>query len=154
MKNIRLAALSIASALVVVLGAVPAEAVTTTSWQNQVFDQSNKERKAKGVKVTKRSACLDKYTKSWIKNVYEDNKLTSDDHRTSGSLLKVLKKCGYSTIGENLAMGQTSGKEVVKDWMGSSGHRKNLLNKKFSVIGVASIKKGGKWWTVQLLAGK
>lgn len=154
MKNIRLAALSLASALVVVLGATPAQAISTDNWEKQVFTQSNKERKARSIKVTARSACLDKYTASWISNVYADGALTSDDHRSSASLLKVLKKCGYTSIGENLAMGQTSGTEVVSDWMGSSGHRANLLNKKFSVMGVASVKTGGKWWTVQLLAGK
>ncbi|KQY59463.1 hypothetical protein ASD11_07835 [Aeromicrobium sp. Root495] len=152
MRNLRI--ITCAVALVVGLGISPAQAISTDNWEKQVFSQSNKERKERGIKVTARSACLDKYTKSWISNVYADGKLTGSDHRGVASLIKVMTKCGYTTIGENLAMGQTSGYETVTDWMNSPGHRANLLNKKYSVMGVAAVKHGGRWWTVQLLAGK
>lgn len=152
MRNLRI--ITCAAALVVGLGMSPASAISTDNWGKQVFSQSNVERKAHSAKATTRSSCLDSYTKSWLSVVYKDGTLTSSDHRSSASLIKVMKKCGYMRIGENLAMGQTSGYEVVQDWMNSSGHRANLLNKKFTAMGVASVKHGGKWWTVQLLAGK
>ncbi len=34
----------------------------------------------------------------------------------------------YYTIGENLAIGQTSAEEVFNGWMNSEGHRKNIMN--------------------------
>ena len=39
-------------------------------------------------------------------------------------------------IGENLAGGQTSPKQVVQAWMDSKTHRDNILSKKFNEIGI------------------
>ncbi len=51
------------------------------------------------------------------------------------------RKAGYEwwTIGENIAEGQTSVKEVVTTWMGSPGHRKNILNPDFRELGVGLV---------------
>jgi hypothetical protein len=46
-------------------------------------------------------------------------------------------KYGYTTAGENLAMNFISSKEVVNAWLNSETHKKNLLYKDFSEIGVA-----------------
>lgn len=44
----------------------------------------------------------------------------------------------YITIGENLAMGDfKDDKTLIDAWMASSGHRANILNKKYTEIGVA-----------------
>ncbi|WP_018751316.1 CAP domain-containing protein [Paenibacillus sanguinis] len=42
----------------------------------------------------------------------------------------------YKYAGENLGKGQRSAEEVVKDWMNSPGHQKNILNPDFKLIGV------------------
>ena len=39
-------------------------------------------------------------------------------------------------LGENLAGGQTSPKQVVQAWMDSKSHRDNILNPKFTELGV------------------
>lgn len=39
-------------------------------------------------------------------------------------------------LGENLAGGQTSPKQVVQAWMDSESHRENILNPKFTELGV------------------
>lgn len=39
-------------------------------------------------------------------------------------------------LGENLAGGQTSPRQVVKAWMDSESHRENILNPKFTELGV------------------
>jgi uncharacterized protein YkwD len=49
------------------------------------------------------------------------------------------KNAGYSylMIGENLALGQfASAKEIVDAWMASPGHRANILNTRYSEIGI------------------
>lgn len=38
--------------------------------------------------------------------------------------------------GENVATGHTSAKQVVEAWMRSEGHRANILNEKFTKLGV------------------
>ena len=49
-----------------------------------------------------------------------------------------LKEAGvsYSSVGENIAYGQTSPEAVMNQWMNSSGHRANILNPDFTEIGV------------------
>ena len=56
---------------------------------------------------------------------------------------KLVQSYGYDYIvaGENLILGNfLSEKEVVLDWMNSSGHRANILNNRYTEIGVAIIK--------------
>lgn len=44
----------------------------------------------------------------------------------------------YRRAGENIALGQTTAKQVVEDWMNSPGHRENIMNSAYSRIGVAT----------------
>ena len=43
---------------------------------------------------------------------------------------------GAHVLGENLAGGQTSPKQVVQAWMDSKSHRENMLSKKYTEIGI------------------
>ena len=55
----------------------------------------------------------------------------------------LVKRYGYEyiTTGENLILGNfSSEQEVVQKWMDSPGHRANILNNRFTDIGVAIIK--------------
>ena len=64
---------------------------------------------------------------------------------------KLVQSYGYDYIvaGENLILGNfSSEKEVVQDWMNSPGHRANILNNRFTEIGVAIIKGTYKGETV------
>jgi uncharacterized protein YkwD len=67
-----------------------------------------------------------------------------------------IARAGYSasTWGENVAAGYPSASSVVDGWMGSSGHRQNILNPAFTHIGVASARAadGTLYWTM-VLAG-
>jgi uncharacterized protein YkwD len=47
--------------------------------------------------------------------------------------------------GENIAMGQTSAAEVMNDWMNSPGHRRNILDCSFTLIGVGYVAAGHYW---------
>ncbi len=55
----------------------------------------------------------------------------------------------YRGYGENIAYGQTSAGEVMRQWMNSSGHRANILNGSFTSIGVGHYKgeNGVDYWT-------
>ncbi len=56
-------------------------------------------------------------------------------------------------VAENIAMGQPSSREVVRDWMRSSGHRANILNRSYRRIGIAAYRtEGGRiYWCQQFL---
>ena len=55
---------------------------------------------------------------------------------TSWSTLLKEFNIKYKTAGENIASGYESPEEVVVGWMNSPGHRKNIMNKNFTRIGV------------------
>ncbi|MGN0637929.1 MAG: CAP domain-containing protein [Huintestinicola sp.] len=42
----------------------------------------------------------------------------------------------YGYAGENIAMGQRTPQEVMDCWMGSSGHKKNILSSNYTSVGV------------------
>lgn len=56
-------------------------------------------------------------------------------------------------VAENIAMGQSSGSEVLRSWMNSSGHRANILNPSHTRIGVAAYTtpQGTIFWCQQFL---
>lgn len=50
--------------------------------------------------------------------------------------------------GENVAYGQRNPAEVMQAWMTSPGHRRNILNPRYSQIGVGSVNNGRSiYWT-------
>ena len=54
---------------------------------------------------------------------------------------------GYPDYGgENIAYGQGSAAEVMSDWMGSPGHRRNILDCEFTSVGVG-LDPRGMYWT-------
>ena len=60
---------------------------------------------------------------------------------------------GVYQVAENVAYGARSGKEVVKQWKDSPGHRRNMLGKyKYIGIGTAKDRRGHIYYT-QVFAG-
>lgn len=55
----------------------------------------------------------------------------------------------YKGAGENIAWGQKSPEAVMQAWMNSDGHRANILNAKFTKIGVGYYQdaNGTNYWT-------
>ncbi len=58
---------------------------------------------------------------------------------------------GWSAAGENVAQGHPTGAAMHDGWMGSSGHRANILGN-FTDIGIAFLSSGGTTWGVQVFA--
>ncbi|MEV8095846.1 CAP domain-containing protein [Kitasatospora sp. NPDC085879] len=61
-----------------------------------------------------------------------------------------LRAAGYKPgwWGENIAYGQSDPAAVMDAWMHSEGHRANILNCHFTVIGMGvNFGAGGPWWT-------
>lgn len=52
-------------------------------------------------------------------------------------------------MAENIAKGQISAEQVVAAWMGSTGHRANIMNSDYTRIGVACYYCGGTYYWVQ-----
>lgn len=57
----------------------------------------------------------------------------------------------WRTIGENIAKGQDTARQVFEDWMGSPLHRRNILSKKYKLVGFGFASKGHtEFWTTHL----
>ena len=56
-------------------------------------------------------------------------------------------------VGENIAAGQPNAETVMSDWMGSDGHRGNILSGNFTKIGIGVYSSGGVLYWVQLFVG-
>lgn len=77
----------------------------------------------------------------------------SHNRPDGSSCFTVLEECdlAYRTAGENIAQGYASPQEVMKGWMSSEGHRANILNGGFSMLGVGYDSATRSW--VQVFAG-
>jgi uncharacterized protein YkwD len=51
-----------------------------------------------------------------------------------------------SPVGENIAVGYPTANDVMAGWMDSEGHRANILNCAYTVIGVG-LNEDGWYWT-------
>lgn len=59
----------------------------------------------------------------------------------------------YRTAGENIAYGYSTPEQVVKGWMNSEGHRKNILSDSFKKIGIGCYKSGNTLYWSQFFIG-
>lgn len=86
-----------------------------------------------------------------------DKRYFSHTSPTYGSPFVMLKayNVSYRAAGENIAMGQPSPQAVVRGWMNSEGHRKNILSSNFSHIGVGYAEGGsGRYYWTQMFIGR
>ncbi len=111
---------------------------SANSFEMQVLNLTNVERTKQGLNpVTwndKLATAMDNHCKDMIANNYFDH--ISPSGSTPGDRATA---AGYRwlKIGENIAKGQTTPKEVVNAWMNSPHHRENILNPDFTELGVA-----------------
>ncbi|MCA0987942.1 SafA/ExsA family spore coat assembly protein [Guptibacillus algicola] len=121
----------------------------------QVMDLTNQERSKYGLAPLKwdwEVARVARYKSADMR----DKNYFSHTSPTYGSPFQMLKNFGvsYRSAGENIAAGQSTPQEVVNAWMNSEGHRKNILNKGYTHIGVGYVSGGsyGHYWTQMFIS--
>jgi uncharacterized protein YkwD len=55
------------------------------------------------------------------------------------------EECGTNANGENIAQGQRSPEDVMEDWIDSPGHNENMLNSRFTRVGIGYFADGRYW---------
>ena len=65
----------------------------------------------------------------------------------------VLDACRAGTVGENLSLGYPSAQAAVAGWMGSPGHRENILRASYAQVGVGCVPGGRGWLCAQVFVG-
>jgi uncharacterized protein YkwD len=137
----------------------PKEATTSvgTASENEVVRLTNAERVKGGCDPLKHDARLRRaafgHSADMAKNDYFDH-----DSQDGRDMVDRIRATGFtgSTLAENIAMGQRSAAEVVKGWMNSDGHRQNIMNCSYTLIGVGAAKdaQGQIYWTQDFAAGR
>jgi uncharacterized protein YkwD len=68
---------------------------------------------------------------------------TSQDGRTMADRVNS-ETYAWTMLGENIALGQTTEKQVMESWINSPGHCKNIMNAGFTEVGFGREKN---YWT-------
>ena len=116
---------------------------SNNSESDKVVALCNKNRRANGVR---NDLVMDaKLMKAAEIRAKEIGKKLSHTRPDGSSCSTVLKEIGYnySKMGENIAAGYKDADAVMKGWMNSDGHKRNILDEEFNKIGVACVKIPG-----------
>ncbi|TXJ26705.1 MAG: CAP domain-containing protein [Chitinophagaceae bacterium] len=118
------------------------------SIREDVLKYTNELRRSKGLPALEMKDGLNKLAQEHSSNMAKGK--TSFGHDGFMQRQQAAHKF-FSTINafaENVAYGAKTGKEVVKGWQRSPGHRRNMLGKyRYIGIGVARNKKGTLYYT-------
>ena len=121
----------------------------TAAYARQILELVNEERKAAGLESLTLASKLSDVAQVKAEDM-RDQGYFSHTSPTYGSPFDMMKQFGivYRAAGENIAKGYTSPQAVMKGWMNSSGHRENILNGKFTQLGVGycTDSKGNGYW--------
>ncbi|TDW79734.1 uncharacterized protein YkwD [Kribbella pratensis] len=115
----------------------PAGGGGTNTQERQVLEYTNQIREQQGCGPLRLDSALveaaGKHASDMVRRHYLDH--TNPDGQDPGDRMAA---AGYrgSSWGENIAAGYDSAQKVVAAWMQSDGHRKNILNCRFTTIGV------------------
>lgn len=103
----------------------------------------NIERNKNNIKQLEYDPALEENAQKWAEAMASRNNLTHSRLDLSNT--------DFRTMGENIAEGYDSTEDVVKGWMESPGHRRNILNKNFTHVGfgVAKRPNGPTYWCAQ-----
>lgn len=125
----------------------------TAGFALEVLSLVNQERATEGLPALKRNALLERSAQKYAEVMRQDGHFdhAGPDGRSPTDRIKAE---GYPDVpacncnrqyyyGENIARGQTTPAQVVRDWMNSAGHRANILSKNYKEIGIGI---SGTYW--------
>ncbi len=126
----------------------PTEIEGNDSYVNQVVALVNAERAKAGLSPLTQTAEL---SGAAATRAEETSRSFSHTRPDGSSFSTVLSQNGisYRGSGENIAYGQRTPEQVMEGWMNSQGHRANILNSRYTAIGVGYYQdsNGTPYWT-------
>ncbi len=131
----------------------PAPVASGGSTSSQAIELANQQRAAAGLPALASSGVLNGAAAQHSADQAGRDRMGHDGSDGSSVGDRVAANGGgFSTWGENVAYGYGSASAVIDGWMGSSGHRANMLNPAFTQVGVAYAESAGGtlYWTMVL----
>jgi uncharacterized protein YkwD len=108
----------------------PAPAPTAPTLVDEIVTRTNAERATAGLPALAVSPCATEQAAARTAT------LAAEDRFEHDPLEPVMAACSARAVGENLALGYPTALAVVAGWMGSDGHRANILGTAYTQIGV------------------
>ncbi len=123
-----------------------AERETSNTQAQAVLNIVNSERAKQGLKALALDDTLNTVAAVKSKDM-SVNHYFSHTSPSYGSPFDLMHAFGvdYKSAGENIAQGQKDAETVMNDWLHSSGHRANILNKDYTHIGIGFYSDGNYW---------
>ena len=127
---------------VTVTGCTGPEVVLDAS-EKAMLDLHNKQRAAKGLKTLCVHPALQKAAEAHSRDMI-DRDYFSHNSQDGTTFAQRIKREGYNyrIAGENIAWGSGSlgsPDNIFKNWMNSTGHRSNIMNKRFREVGIGAV---------------
>lgn len=142
-----LACLAMSGSMLVALPG-PSNAVVislTDTFELDIIASTNQQRVVRNkVKLTPH-ACVDKFAESHARWMAINRTMRHQ------SMSAIMSFCGLKSVGENIAWGFKTGPLTVTAWMNSPGHKANILNSGYRLIGVGAYQdKYGRFWVSEV----
>ncbi len=126
--------------LATVLLALPLTLVAPPAAQAQSIDRyerqarvvTNNARDNHRLSDLRKKPCVQRYAVRQAQRMARQERIFHQD------LGAVMRRCNLDAVGENVAYGYDTGRGVVRAWMRSEGHRHNILNPGYRLIGMAA----------------
>lgn len=139
--------LTLAMSGVIPMASAQAAVASASVYERQAVKVTNSHRVRRDLRALRTNGCLLRYAERQARRMAAQHRLFHQD------LSPVLRGCGLRRVGENVASGFESGREVVSEgWMLSAGHRHTILTRAFRITAVGSARDdAGRWYTAQVL---
>ena len=122
---------------------------TQEAYIKQVVELVNREREKAGLSTLTIHNGAANAAAVRAKEIVSSFSHTRPDGTSFATALKD-QNVSYRYAGENIAWGQKTPEEVVNAWMNSKGHRENILNSRFTSIGVGLYEQNVTYYWCQL----
>jgi uncharacterized protein YkwD len=107
----------------------------------------NSERSKAGVRTLVLNDNASAVARDWAKTMANQNRLYHNPNLRRDIENRVGR--GWRMLGENVAY-NPSINDMHRRFMGSSGHRANILNRSYTHLGVGVVAKNGQFWAAQV----
>lgn len=104
---------------------------TVARYQKQARAVTNNKREAHDLVQLRYGKCVQRFA------VKQARRMANQDRMFHQDLGPVMNRCNLTRAGENVAYGYSTGRKVVRAWMRSEGHRANILEPSYRILGMA-----------------
>lgn len=126
-----------------------AHASPATEYADQAHRATNKQRAQRDLVRLAKNRCLKRFAAKQASLMASRSDIFHQD------LGPILRTCDLSMVGENVAFGFPTGRAVVnRGWMNSPGHRANILQPRYRLMGIAARKNDAGVWFVAQVFGR